>query len=210
MKTRYLNPEEIRAIFQKLTPERRLIFEISLETGMRIGDVLKIRKRDLAAAPKGRCEVRFVAEKTGKRAIAVINSPMVAKSLLNKPKGYKGFIFGSHKSKSGHYTRQAAWKWFKQAAAAAKVDIKGCSPHSLRKSFAAELMHRKGMQAVQSALQHTNSFTTAIYAYADVYAGANPEAPVLWGQIDELVDLIVARINAENILDLAENPQKKG
>lgn len=177
---------------------------------MRIGDVLKIRKRDLAAAPHGRCEIQFIAEKTGKKSIAIINSTVVAENLLNMPKGRKGYIFGSYKSDCGHYTRQAAWKWFKDAANEAGVDLVGCSPHSLRKSFAAELMHRKGLKAVQAALQHSNSFTTAIYAYADVYAGAAPEAPVLWGQIDELLDLIVARINSKNLIKSGENSQKKG
>lgn len=210
MKSRYLNSEEIAAIFKKMPVEKRLIFEVALETGLRIGDVLKIKKRDISAAPNGRCEVRFLAEKTKKRSIAFVESPAVAKRLLNQPKGYKGYIFASLKSKSGHITRQAAWKWFKAAANDAKIDIDGCSPHSLRKSFATELMHRKGLAAVQAALQHTNSFTTAIYAYADAYAGGAPESPILWGQINVLLDLIVKRINGENLLKMYENPQKKG
>jgi integrase len=126
-------------------------------------------------------------------------SAAVSARLLDMPKSAKGYIFGSYKSQSGHITRQTAWKWFKKAALEARVDIAGCSPHSLRKSFAAELRHKEGLHAVQEALQHSNSFTTAIYAYADVYAGYDPEAPILWGQIEELLDLIVEHLCEKTI-----------
>lgn len=193
MRSRFLAPDEIFAIFSKLPRERRLIFEVALGTGLRIGDVLKIKKRDIRAAPEGRCEISFIAEKTGKAGITYIDGA-AAKALLKLPKGNKGYLWGSY-SKCGHITRQAAWKWFKTAAKEADVDISGVSPHSLRKSFASALRHREGLQAAQAALQHENSAVTAIYAYADAYAGRDPTEPVRWCQVDVLCDIIIERLN---------------
>lgn len=163
---------------------------------MRIGDVLKIRYTDISATENG-CAVRFVAEKTGKRAIALISDYAIASRLLKLSRTSRKlrYIFYSPRSASGHYTRQAAWKWFKHAAELAGVDIRGCSLHSLRKVYAVDLRHREGLAAVQQALQHNKPFTTCIYAYADIYAGADPSQPILWGQIEQLLDLIKLRLS---------------
>jgi integrase/recombinase XerD len=192
LKTRYLDDSELKAVFSQIPEERRLIFEVALNTGMRIGDVLKIRGSDIKTNETA-CFVRFTAEKTGKNAIAPITDPKIAKKLQKLAKKRRKYIFPSDNSRSGHLTRQAAWKWFKTAAKKANVDTSGCSLHSLRKVFAVDLRHREGLKAVQTALQHQKSFTTAIYAYADVYAGADPEQPILWGQVEQLLDLIQLR-----------------
>ncbi len=188
MKSRYLTDAEIALIFANLPTERRLIFEISLATGLRIGDVLKIRARDVRSVGRGEMLIKFTAEKTGKRGECVLNGT-ISKHLFSLRRGKKGFLWAS-RSKSGHITRQTAWNWFKAAAKAAKIEIKGVSPHALRKSFAVKLRHERGIEAAQRALQHTNCAQTAIYAYSDIYAGADPYAPVLWCQIDELIDLL--------------------
>jgi integrase/recombinase XerD len=195
MKARYLTETEITALFARLEPHQRLIFDISIETGLRIGDVLKIRAGDVSVSSPEEAAIRYKAEKTNKSGVAVVCGK-TASRLLEFKRGKKGFLWPS-RAKCGHLTRQTAWNWIKAAAKAAEIDLRGVSPHSLRKCFAVRIRHVQGLQAAQRALQHTDSATTAIYAYADTYAGADPFAPVLWCQIDELIDLIAARLEAK-------------
>lgn len=192
MKSRYLTDQEISLIFAHFDFSQRLVFEVSFATGLRIGDVLKIRKRDLKRVSGGGCEISFVAEKTKKKGKAVVYGE-ICEHLFLLAKRTKSFLWAS-RAKCGHITRQTAWNWIKAAAEAAEVNLKGVSPHSLRKCFAVRVRHKEGLEAARRALQHSCSEQTAIYAYADVYAGAYPDAPVLWCQIDELVDLIAAKL----------------
>ena len=192
MKARYLTPGEVEALFSVMPLERRLVFEVALQSGLRIGDVLKIRRSDLRRTDPDEVEIRFVAEKTKKKGKAYVHGA-VAEHLFGLRRGRKGFLWPSN-AKCGHVTRQTVWNWAKEAGKAANIDLRGLSPHSLRKCFAVKLRHEKGIDAAQRALQHSHSAQTAIYAYADVYAGADPNAPVLWCQVDELLDLITERL----------------
>ena len=192
MRARYLNDDEFVRILRALPSERRLIFEIARHTGLRIGDVVKIRKSDFADSSDGTLGVRYVAQKTGKLGIAVLDGELAAR-LRSAPRGRRGYIFSSERSRSGHITRQAAWQWFKAAAKAAGVSLDGCSPHALRKSYAVELRHERGIAAAQAALQHERESTTAIYAFADLYGGEADE-PILWSQIDEVAELVAAKL----------------
>lgn len=112
-------------------------------------------------------------------------------------------MFSSDRSRSGHVTRQSAWLWIKDAAKTAGVNLDGCSPHALRKSYAVELRRSSGVAAAQAALQHDRASTTAIYAFADVYGGKGGE-PVLWSQVDELAELVAAKL-----AERAKKPSKK-
>ena len=199
MKSRYLSEREITAIFAKLPYDRRLVFEASIQSGLRIGDVLKIRSRDLKRVSDKEACISYVAEKTKKRGTVSVYGN-VAANLISLSKSCKGFLWPSY-GKTGHITRQSAWLWLKEAAKAAGVDIRGVSPHSLRKCFAVRIRHEQGMIAAQKALQHKDSATTAIYAFADIYAGADPDAPVLWCQIEELLDLIEERLQQKKASD---------
>lgn len=194
MKARYLTEDELCAIFAQLDPDRALVFRVALQTGLRIGDVLKIRTRDVRHVGAGAFEIRYRAEKTKKEGRALVFGD-VGKQMfaLRDPKRRNAFLWPG-KGKNGHITRQTAWNWLKNAAKAAKIEIKGVSPHSLRKNFAVGLRKSEGLDAAQKALQHTDSAITAIYAFADVYSGADPNAPVLWCQVSELVDLICERL----------------
>lgn len=195
MRSRYLTPDELSAVFSRLEPSRRLLFEITLNTGLRIGDACKVRKSDLTEADGGRLLLKYEAEKTGKRGIAVLTGELADK-VRRAPKGRRGFLFPSDRARSGHVTRQAAWLWFKRAAKDAGVDIDGVSPHALRKNFAVEVRHRDGLEAARELLQHDRAATTSIYAFSDVFAGKADE-PILWTQVDELVELVAQRLASE-------------
>lgn len=196
MKSRYLTDEELTAVFAVLEPQKRLLYDLTLNTGLRIGDVVKARKSDFCAADNGIMLMRYVAEKTGKRGTAVL-PPELARRIAAAPKGRRGYLFPSRTSRSGHITRQAAWKWFKAAGKAAGVSLDGCSPHALRKVYAVKLRHERGIAAAQKALQHDRESTTAIYAFSDVYAGKAENEPILWRDVDELVNLVAERLSEQ-------------
>lgn len=194
MKARFLSNAEIERIFLFLGEEDKLLFGIARETGLRIGDVAKIRKKEIRRLAPDLCEISYTAEKTGKLGRAEVGGDL-AVELLAAAKGKRGFVFASKRhSKSGHVTRQALWARFKKAAEIAGVPLDGCSPHGLRKAFAVAVRHEKGLKAAQQALQHTNSAVTALYAYADAYEGCDPDAPITWAQVGMLVDLVVQQL----------------
>lgn len=61
MRADYISPTIYQKIYHLLTYENALALRTSLETGLRISDVLKIKKDDL----QGRT-LEYVAQKTGK------------------------------------------------------------------------------------------------------------------------------------------------
>ena len=185
------------------------MFSVALETGLRIGDVLKIRKRDISQIAPDALKIAYIAQKTGKKGTCTLKG-QTAREVMFLAKLRRGFLWSSN-AKCGHITRQTAWNWFKEAAKEAKIDVNGVSPHALRKSFAVKLRHEQGMEAAKTALQHSDNATTAIYAYADIYAGKDPNAPVLWCQVDQLVDLIVEKLNdASPVEDLLSKSRGGG
>ena len=68
MKAKYLSLGEIDAIFRRLSKDRRLVFSVALETGLRIGDVLKIKKRDIRQIAPDALEIAYIAQRPKRRA----------------------------------------------------------------------------------------------------------------------------------------------
>lgn len=179
--------------------EEWLPLRLSLETGLRIGDALALRRGDVVKK-NGSYIVRYIAHKTGKRGEAPI-SDTLGKALCETVSQKESYLFPSY-GKSGHLTRQCAWERMKRAAIVAGVSPVGVSPHSLRKCFAVSLRKELGLAAVQKALQHSNDAVTALYAYADGVTRGAPDEPVRWRDIEYLVDFIEERVRAR--LDKAE------
>lgn len=170
MQARYLTAAELQGL-EKALGAAWLPLKVARLTGMRIGDVLKIREEDLT--PQG---VVFEAEKTGKRGFAAL-PPEVLRALQRQSRW--GWCFPSPKARGKHLTRQAAWQRLKRGAKLARVDLAGASPHALRKSYAVELLREQGLGAVQRALQHERADVTELYALADWSTGENADKPLL-------------------------------
>lgn len=185
MKSRYIEEYELVALKEAFVkPSLYLPFEVALATGLRIGDVLKIRKEDIR---DGR--LHYVAEKTKKADSVVISSELVEKLLVNS--GKSKWCFPSPTKRGKHLTRQAAWARLKNAAAKSGTEAIGISPHSYRKTFAVDLFKREGVGAVMAALQHSNIHTTEIYALSDFISGANADKPLLRKDIPYIVARVV-------------------
>jgi integrase len=149
-----------------MTYENVLALRVSLETGLRIDDVLSLKPESL----RGRT-ICGIAEKTGKKFKKVVSADL-AKRLKLVQGQY--FIFPHRTKAKEHRTRQAVWKNLKKAAKVVGVQL-NAAPHSARKTYAVKLFHDSGVEAVQKELQHDRLSTTMLYAFADVLTKNTPE-----------------------------------
>ena len=171
MRTDYIEPELYKAIFMYMSYDNALALEVSLATGLRIGDVLKVRPSDLRSDG-----LHFVAEKTGKSGIASISRRLADKLIRN---GNECWCFPHRDSpRLKHRTRQAVWKDVKRAAEIVRssglLDDQNVAPHSGRKTFAVVDKAAHGAAHAQAALQHASRATTEIYTESDKLVGVPP------------------------------------
>lgn len=184
MRSRYLTETELSRLRSKMSASEWLPVRVSLETGLRVGDVVKIRPDDI----RGNF-LHYTAEKTGKEGKVKIKN-----SLANTLK-FAGlgevWCFPSPKDREKHLTRQAVWSRVKRAAYRAGIDMCGVSPHSLRKVFAVRLYTAEGLKAVQQALQHKYLATTEVYTLSDWTSGENADRPLLRADLPILIQKVV-------------------
>ena len=159
-----------------------LPFALALETGLRIGDVAKIRWDDLT----GR-RLDFVAKKTGKRGTAQLSAELL-QQLESVRVG--SWLFPAPRDSSRHISRQLLWKRLKNASAAVGIPLDGASPHSLRKVFAVREYKAHGMAAAQARLQHTDISTTELYTLSDWLTGENADKPLLRSDLPRILHYI--------------------
>lgn len=163
-RTDYIPKEELKHLLAALMPDNRLALEISLATGLRISDVLSLRRVDVvnASCNDGRVTVREL--KTGKNRRIRIPA-----QLLELAIGYAGryYVFEHRHDAKKHRTRQAVYKDLKRIARMFRVHA-NIAPHSARKVWAVEQFRRDGnLKRVQKLLQHTSEAVTMLYAMAD-------------------------------------------
>lgn len=173
MKARYIDPEEVERLAIGAGDQTQLIFWLLEITGLRIGDLLKVRVSDLSEDPPG---IFYVAQKTGKTGFAPVPSYLVREM---RKHSRHGWVFPSPVKPGTHLTRQAVWAAVKRAARKAGVESAGVSPHSYRKAFAVRMLKDGGLIAAREALQHSDAATTEIYALSDYVTGENAEKPIL-------------------------------
>ena len=156
MTTEYLLRREMEHVLAALTPSNRLVCRVCLQTGLRVGDVVSLKTRDL----KGQFWV--TEAKTRKRRR--VNLP---RELLDQIRAQAGEVWAFPGRKPGqHRTRQAVWADVKRAAKAFRIR-QNIAPHSFRKVYAVELLRRCGdVKRVQRALNHSDCATTMVYVMA--------------------------------------------
>lgn len=186
MTTDYLPLEDFKRLFPYLTYDNYLAIRVSLETGLRIGDVVALRTADLQGDV-----LKYTASKTGKPGKAKLS-----KDLAEKLRRYAGteFVFSSS-SKLGHRTRQAVWKNIKQAAQACGFTV-NVAPHSARKTFAVKVAKQQGFAAAQRALQHDSAAVTGLYVYSGLLTEAQSKATasLCADELETLADMIADRV----------------
>ena len=160
MKAEFIDGSVWRGLVGSMTYANALAIAVSLETGMRISDVLRLKVSDLSDS-----SISYTAAKTGKQGTAPCSERLIH-ALKGNAEG--GICFPSRwGAKTPFRSRQAVWKDVRKAAKYAGIKPH-VSPHSARKTFAVDLYHKRGIGAVQEALQHKYTGTTNLYALADV------------------------------------------
>lgn len=165
MKSDYIKLSVYNRIFNYMQYENALCLRLCLETGLRVGDALKVKAEDI----DGRT-ISYVAEKTGKAGKKVITQRLA--NDLKRLAGGSGYCFKGRFGGKKHRTRQAVWNDVKKAAKLAGIPA-NVSPHSTRKTYAVGLYHDKGIIATEQELQHDRLDTTLLYAFSDMLSGNN-------------------------------------
>lgn len=166
MRTDYIKSKDYNKLYMRMSYENALALRTSLETGLRIGDVLSLKKSDIS----GRT-ITYTAQKTNKKGKAVVSA-----DLANRLKQIGGneFVFiGRFGNKPR--TRQAVWRDVKQAAKG--LFDENVAPHSARKTFAVEDFQQYGLPHTKKALQHERTDTTILYAFSDILSENGQKIP---------------------------------
>lgn len=188
MRSDFLPESCWRSMYKVMQRGNLNAIRVSLETGLRIDDVLCLKTSDLYAdnGIDGNNKFEYVAKKTGKVGHTEISLELWRE--LRREAGEIWVFPGRNPEK--HRTRQAVWKDVKKASKLLGFEGQ-ISPHSARKTFAVELRKSKGLSEVQKALQHTDRETTMLYAFADV---ANRSEKEQAQNIEEFADVVVRKI----------------
>jgi len=145
-------------------PENRLALQVSEATGLRIGDVLALRRQDILQQ-----RVYIKERKTGKTRR--VYWPMELWNAMIRNCG-NFYVFEGRTDSRKHRTRQAVYKDLRRVAELYRLDgakiAAHLSPHSARKIYAVEVAKKGGVSAVRRELRHSSDAVAYLYAMADV------------------------------------------
>lgn len=162
-----------------MTYENVLVMRTSLETGMRVGDVVA-----LTPAQLNKRTITYTAEKTGKRDRKVISQELANR--LHRIAGRRWIFEGRNPSK--HRTRQAVWADVRKACKEAGIS-EHASPHSARKTYAVGIFQSRGLKAAQDELQHDRMETTMLYAFSNLLS-----SPAETQSAEALAELVADKV----------------
>lgn len=162
MRSEWVPTEILEHILSALMPTNRLICEISLATGLRVGDILLLKPEQVQPDKK-----RFTIkeQKTGKSRTVYLPKKLREKAFRMSGRYW---VFEHRLDVKKHRTRQAVFKDLRFVAELYRVKAH-ISPHSARKAFAVDYYGKcgKNIKKVQKLLNHSNEAVTMLYALAD-------------------------------------------
>ena len=182
MRTDYICLDRMKEVMSALMPDNRDALTLSMYTGLRISDVLRLRWEKCCCLRPGML-LSLKAMKTGKTVNVMISQPVF--DLLQRRGAavhQTGWVFPGRTRGTGSAnggadtslprTRQAVWKDLKRAARLYRCDGRklqeNLGPHSCRKLFAVSLYREtKSLEVVRRALGHSDLAVTMVYAMAD-------------------------------------------
>ncbi len=161
---RAIAPSDVRKILAVINNTRdRALILVLLRTGMRIGEVLSLKMRDLDVRDK---KIRiYEGEKNSLgRVVYLSDDALVALQLwLKKRDKSREYLFYGLNRSTICYS--SAWNIFAQYLRQAGLQHKGYSIHSLRHTFASELLNAgMRLECLQLLLGHSDITMTRRYA----------------------------------------------
>ena len=165
MRTDYIEPEVLELLLTALMPPNRLALQLSMATGLRIGDCLALRTDVLRRSARP----TITEEKTGKKRRIYIPKELYEKLLAQAGRYY---VFEGRSDPRKHRTRAAVHKDLKRVARLYRLNgekIKAnVAPHTARKVYAVgEYRKDFDLRRVQKLLNHKHESITMLYAMAD-------------------------------------------
>jgi integrase len=143
-----------------LSFQDQLIFDFSIETGLRISDILKLRRCNIAKA----MEIR--ESKTMKYKIVEISDELLSKLPKGFALGRYPYAFNSPRTLYKPLHRSTYHRHLKKVAEELHVEF---SAHSARKLYAQNVFREtRNIFAVQKALNHKYITTTCKYLDIDL------------------------------------------
>lgn len=153
-------------------PDNRRVIQVMLRTGLRVSDVLELRRDQLAR------QFTVREKKTGKPMKCGL--PDSLRDEIMRHSSGSVWAFPSPKDPKQHRTRQTVWKDLKRIQKAFRMP-ENLGTHSARKTYAVHLMQKYGdIERVRRALNHSSTTVTVIYAMADILAREAPARRVAW------------------------------
>ncbi len=174
----FLSPTQIKILIEtaKKQPDfsiKRIGVMINLmfATGLRVSELIQLSENSINYDKK----IVTVIGKGNKERIVPISSQAsndvrdyanTYRQLFIKKGKISVWLFPSLRSASGHITRDAFFKCLKTLAINAELNSDIISPHTLRHSFATNLINNESdLRSVQKMLGHENITTTEIYTH---------------------------------------------
>ena len=156
--------EDIKSIFAAVTSVRdRALLILLYRTGMRIGELLQVKVDDIILAKQ--TILVYVGSKNfeGREVYYSSDAEQALKDWLRTRDATKRYLFYGRSDKPLSYV--AAWTVMRKALERAGLSDKGYSLHSLRHTFATEMInHGMRVEVLQKILGHQDIEMTMRYA----------------------------------------------
>jgi integrase len=169
-----LSREETERLLPFLGPRTRTIFKFLLKTGLRIFELINIRKnRIIEGEKKTRIRIRG---KRGKERWIEVGNDLYRNVLITFPDSAE-FLFSTRSGQP--YTRQNIYKMLSNPAM--QHIGKKCGPHKLRHTCATRLleMHPNKLEAISKLLGHSSTaITLDIYVHDRISSEEIEEAVI--------------------------------
>jgi len=169
VKPKSIKNEDVERIREQLSHRDGIIFDLSLETGLRISDILNLKVKDISILLTVR------ESKTKKWKTVKLSENLYERLDRLKPSNAKGdyFVFRSKNKPYAHIDRSTYHRHLKKACRALEIDF---SAHSTRKLYAWNVFEiSENIFDVQKSLQHEFITTTAKYLDIDIAQLINSE-----------------------------------
>lgn len=144
----------------------RLIFELLYATGLRISELITLKKSDILQTDSAEYVLRVIG-KGDKTRLVPLGSKASATLLHYLETGHRKFenkgdwLFPSNRGQGQPLTRQRLFQLVKQLGESVGVSV---APHHLRHTFATHLLENDAdLRSVQAMLGHSSLATTQIY-----------------------------------------------
>jgi integrase/recombinase XerD len=171
----FLERSDVMVLLSRIrNPKHRLMISMLFGSGLRVGEIVRIRIRDLDFPS---LTVRIVNAKQNKDRITVFSESLVAelKALLQGREG-KEFLFLTQGGTP--YTRRTVQAVFAHAYATSGLQ-KRASCHTLRHSFATALLgNGVDVRSIKDLLGHKSIKTTMIYLHVTERTAARIKSPL--------------------------------